>query len=127
MTTSEILEAMMLASFSVGWYWSIIYMLRKRRPYGKSGGFVCFTIVGYGMGLTAKILAWQMGMPFSYLIILYGWNLGMTALDLILVVYFTRISSFSEQANSTSSLGSARVPSPLANNEVRCLLRPVET
>ena len=80
MSTSEILEALMLAAFSVGWYWSIFYMLMNKRAYGKSGGFVCFTIIGYGMGLTAKILEWQSGMSFSYLIILYGWNLAMTAL-----------------------------------------------
>ncbi len=51
MSTSEILEALMLAAFSVGWYWSIFYMLMNKRAYGKSGGFVCFTIIGYGMGL----------------------------------------------------------------------------
>lgn len=92
MTVPNILEALMLTAFSIGWYWSISVMLWTRRPYGKSSAFICCTIAGYGMGLVAQILEWQSGAAFSYLIILYSWNLAMTTVDLALVVYFTRKS-----------------------------------
>lgn len=94
MTIAEILEALMLAAFSVGWYWSISVMLWTRRPYGKSSGFICCTIAGYSLGLAAQLLQWHYSAAFSYLIVLYGWNLAMTTIDLMLVVYFTRTSKF---------------------------------
>lgn len=80
----------MLAAFSIGWYWSISVMLRTRRPYGKSRAFISCTIAGYCLGLAAQILEWQSGGTFHYLIVLYGWNLIVTCLDMTLLLYFTR-------------------------------------
>lgn len=94
MTIAEILEALMLAAFSVGWYWSISVMLWTRRPYGRSGGFIYCTIAGYGLGLAAQLFQWYEGAVFNYLIVLYGWNMLMTTIDLMLVAYFTRTSKF---------------------------------
>ncbi|MEM7060817.1 MAG: hypothetical protein AAF557_24825 [Pseudomonadota bacterium] len=88
MSISDSLEAMMLCCFSIGWYWSIFAMLWTRQPYGKSAAFVSCTIVGYALGLGAKLLLWHAGQPFSYLIVLYSWNLVVTGVDLWLFLYF---------------------------------------
>ena len=49
--TAAVIGFLMLAAFSVGWYWSISVMIWTRRPYGKSRAFICCTISGYGLGL----------------------------------------------------------------------------
>ena len=87
MSLGETLEGVMLGCFSIGWYWSIFTMVWTRRPYGKSAVFVGFTVLGYSFGLTAHLLCLRSGDPFSYLIILYAWNLAVTLIDLGLVLY----------------------------------------
>ncbi|MBM7066781.1 hypothetical protein [Actibacterium sp. 188UL27-1] len=90
MTLYDTLEGVMLGCFSIGWYWSIFTMVRTGRPSGKSAVFVCFTVAGYGCGLTAHIIALRHGAPFTYLVVLYAWNLAVTLIDLSLVVLLTR-------------------------------------
>lgn len=87
MSIGDSLEAMMLCCFSIGWYWSIFAMFWTRMPYGKSAAFVSFTVIGYTLGLCAQVLAWHDGQPFSYLIVLYSWNLVVTVFDLWLYLY----------------------------------------
>lgn len=87
---TEILEGVMLGCFSLGWYWSIFAMVWTGRVHGKSAIFVLFTVAGYCLGLTAKVIAWRSGTPFSYLIVLYAWNLGVTLVDLWLVHRLSR-------------------------------------
>lgn len=89
MSISDSLEAMMLCCFSIGWYWSIFAMFWTQIPYGKSAAFVVFTIVGYALGLGAKLLSWYAGDAFSYLIVLYTWNLAVTVFDLWLFLYLS--------------------------------------
>lgn len=91
----------MLASFTAGWYWSIASMLRSRKPYGKSAPFVACTVTGYVFGLTAKLLAWQQGGVLSDVAFVYIWNLTLTAIDLILVVHFSRQQNDCSAADST--------------------------
>lgn len=90
MTMSETLEGLMLGCFSLGWYWSIFAMIWTRQPYGKAGAFVGFTVTGYTLGLTARIIDWQMGGAFSYLIVLYSWNLAICSADLLLLWHYAR-------------------------------------
>ncbi|MEO1344352.1 MAG: hypothetical protein AAFV74_09365 [Pseudomonadota bacterium] len=82
MSISELFETLMLACFSLGWYWSIFAMICTGRPYGKSLVFVCFTVLGYCLGLSAHLIDWSDGEPLSYLVFMYGLNLGVTLVDL---------------------------------------------
>ncbi len=80
----------MLMCFTAGWYWSIVAMLRTGEPRGKSFPFVAFTVIGYLLGLGAKLYSWNLGYELSHVALLYTWNLAITMIDLILVVHFTR-------------------------------------
>ncbi|MEM7507717.1 MAG: hypothetical protein AAF415_13325 [Pseudomonadota bacterium] len=99
MQPNDYLEALMLGCFSIGWYWSIGCMLATGRPYGKSACFVGFTICGYCLGLAAKLWVWQAGGGFSYLVYVYGWNLTVAAIDLLLVIHYARRVIVLEAAN----------------------------
>ncbi|MEL7138707.1 MAG: hypothetical protein AAFP67_06635 [Pseudomonadota bacterium] len=90
MSVTEILEAMMLSCFSLGWYWSIFTMVLTRQPSGKSAAFVICTVVGYLLGLSARVIDWQMSDAFSYLILLYSWNLAVCVIDLGLLLKLSR-------------------------------------
>lgn len=56
---SETLEAAMLFSFSISWYWSIAKMLRTRQAAGKSAGFVVLICTGYLCGIASKLVAYR--------------------------------------------------------------------
>lgn len=90
MTSSQFLEAAMLCSFSVGWYFSIAKMLRTRQASGKSATFVVLICAGYTAGCMAKIIDWQDGAPLDPVIWVYVWNLMVTSADLALVLVLTR-------------------------------------
>lgn len=91
MPISDMLETLMLACFSIGWYWSIFTMVWTRRPYGKSSVFVSFTVIGYGLGLTSQTVEWLSGGVLSYLLIMYAWNLLVTLVDLSLLARFAHL------------------------------------
>jgi len=84
------LEALMLFTFSIIWYWSIAKMLTTRQATGKSAFFVVLICTGYMAGIASKLVGWQMSGVLSPLIYLYCWNLIVTAVDLLLVLHFTR-------------------------------------
>ena len=90
MIASEFLEAAMLLSFSISWYWSIAKMLRTRVAAGKSALFVVLICAGYVAGVGSKGAAWMAGEPLSPLIWLYAWNLCVTLFDLALVMRFSK-------------------------------------
>ncbi len=92
MTASGVLEAVMLICFSAGWYWSIARMLRVRAAVGKSPCFVVLVCAGYLSGILAKLTLWWETGELDLLILLYAWNCCVTALDLVLVLHFTRMA-----------------------------------
>lgn len=79
----------MLACFSIGWYWSIFIMIWTGRPYGKSAAFVTFTVCGYLLGLIAQTLELHHTGHLTYLLVMYGWNLCITLIDLCLLSFLT--------------------------------------
>lgn len=92
MSTIEILEGLMLISFSVSWYWSIAKMLETRKASGKSLNFVLMISVGYALGIASKLVAWRQLGDVSPLIYLYAWNFLVTVVDALLVVRFSKAS-----------------------------------
>ena len=90
MTPAESFEAAMLLCFSISWYWSIAKMLRVRAAVGKSPVFVIMICGGYVFGIASKLVAWWSGGPLSPVVWLYVWNLMVTAVDLALVLHFSR-------------------------------------
>lgn len=90
MTTVEVLEGMMLLSFSVSWYWSIAKMLRTKVAAGKSLLFVLMICFGYILGISSKVVAWHSVGILSPLVWVYAWNLLVTAFDAGLVVHYSR-------------------------------------
>lgn len=87
---SERLEAAMLFSFSISWYWSIAKMLRTRQAAGKSAFFVLLICCGYVCGVASKLVAYGTTGILSPLIWLYAWNLLVTTFDLYLVQTLSR-------------------------------------
>lgn len=85
---SDFLEAAMLAAFSVSWYCSIWKMLATGRASGKSLGFVVLICAGYVCGISAKISLYVETGTVSALILLYAWNLLVTAFDAFLVYHY---------------------------------------
>ncbi len=90
MSTVEVLEGLMLISFSISWYWSIAKMLKSKVAAGKSLLFVLMICCGYVLGVSSKVLAWHETGVLSPLIWVYGWNLIVTAFDAVLVVHYSR-------------------------------------
>jgi hypothetical protein len=87
---TAILEATMLAAFSVSWYCSIWKMLATKRASGKSLGFVLLIVGGYVCGILSKLALYVDTGHLSALIALYSWNLLVTAFDAFLVWHFHR-------------------------------------
>ena len=91
MPANELLESLMLVSFSTGWYWSIVKMLRTKTATGKSLIFVLMICLGYLLGVSSKLVCWQETGQLSPLIWVYAWNLFVTAFDAALVIRFSRL------------------------------------
>lgn len=91
MTTVEILEALMLVSFSVSWYWSIAKMVQTKVAAGKSLYFVLMICFGYVLGISSKLVAWYTAGALSPLVWVYGWNLLVTGFDAVLVVRYSKL------------------------------------
>ncbi len=87
---TALLEAAMLAAFSVSWYCSIWKMLTTKRASGKSLGFVLLIVAGYVCGILSKLALYSETGELSALIALYSWNLLVTAFDAFLVWYYHR-------------------------------------
>ena len=86
----DLLEGVMLFSFSFSWYWSIAKMLRTGQAAGKSALFVALICSGYVTGVASKIVGYETTGVLSPLIWLYLWNLAVTLFDLYLVLRLTR-------------------------------------
>jgi hypothetical protein len=89
MVTVERLEALMLLSFSVSWYWSIAKMLKTKQASGKSLCFEFMICLGYIFGISSKLVAWEYFGHLSLLILVYCLNLLITAFDALLVVHYS--------------------------------------
>jgi len=87
---AEFLEVLMLAAFSVGWYWSIWKMLRTGQAGGKSLGFVFLICLGYFSGILSKVMDGFETGDMSRLVYLYAWNFAVTAFDAWLVISLSR-------------------------------------
>jgi hypothetical protein len=87
---TAVLEAAMLAAFSVSWYCSIWKMLKTGRASGKSLGFVLLIVSGYICGILSKFALYFETGVLSALILLYSWNLLVTAFDAYLVWHYER-------------------------------------
>jgi len=94
---TAILEAAMLATFSVSWYCSIWRMLTTGHAHGKSLGFVLFICTGYVCGILSKISLFMETGTLSGLILLYTWNLLVTGFDAFLVYHYTRRAAAKRQ------------------------------
>lgn len=86
----NILEASMLLCFSLGWYMSILKMLRTGEAVGKSTACVALVCFGYGAGLSAKLIEYSLTGTMNPIIWFYAWNGLVTGFDLFLVVLLTR-------------------------------------
>ena len=102
------LESVMLAAFSIGWYFSIFKMLKIGKVSGKSMGFVLLVLVGYMCGTTAKALYWLETDEGSMVLAVYAWNTFVVAADALLMVYIMQRARL--QAPVTTGGGTASAP-----------------
>lgn len=99
---SEIFELLMLLGFSVSWYWSISKMLVSKTASGKSIAFVILICIGYCFGIASKLAVFRESGHLSPVIWLYCWNLLVTSIDAILVVYYSRNTPYGLMLSSES-------------------------
>jgi len=78
----ELFESIMLICFGISWPLSVIRNYRARTARNMSLGFTLLIIIGYLFGIAAKIQAGT----FSYVLIIYIFNLA--AVTANLVIYF---------------------------------------
>ncbi len=79
---SEILECMMLLCFGFSWPLNVYRNYRSCSTKGMSLIFILLIIVGYVAGITAKIITRN----FSYVLIVYFFNLAVVSLNVF--IYF---------------------------------------
>jgi hypothetical protein len=79
----SVFEVLMLVCFGVSWPISISKALRTKVVAGKSPIFMIIVILGYASGITHKLLYSR-----DWVIMLYGLNLIMVAIDLVLYFRF---------------------------------------
>ena len=75
----SVLEAVMLICFGVSWPVSISKAIRTKVVAGKSPTFMIIVCMGYVAGIVHKVLC-----SCDWIIFLYGLNLIMVVIDLIL-------------------------------------------
>jgi hypothetical protein len=78
-------EALMLLCFGASWPASIAKALRTKQVAGKSPVFMILIMIGYGCGITHKLL-----FDRDWVIILYALNLVVVAADLYLYRRYRR-------------------------------------
>jgi len=81
----SIFEVIMLVCFGVSWPVSIAKTVRTREARGKSPLFMIIICIGYLSGLAHKWLFSR-----DWVMLLYGFNLIMVAVDLILYYHYCR-------------------------------------
>jgi len=79
----SVFEALMLICFGVSWPISIAKALRTRVVVGKSLTFMIVLIIGYGCGVTHKLLY-----SFDWITGLYALNMVLVSTDLVLYLRF---------------------------------------
>ncbi len=82
---SQLFESLMVISFGISWPLSIIKSYRSKTAKGKSLLFSCFILMGYGFGITSKLLQANV----NYVLIFYVINFVMVATDIAL--YFRNL------------------------------------
>lgn len=86
---SEVLEAGMLICFGLSWPVDILKQLRTRRTEGKSLAFMTLIVVGYVLGVGAKLVcASRACEPVKPTIWLYALNALLVTIDILLYLRF---------------------------------------
>lgn len=81
----SVFEIVMLVCFGVSWPISIAKALRTKTVTGKSPGFMAVVCLGYMSGMLHKVFY-----ASDWVIVLYGLNLVMVAIDLGLYFRYSR-------------------------------------
>ncbi|MGB5824034.1 MAG: hypothetical protein WBH44_08140 [Proteocatella sp.] len=77
---AELFETLMVISFGVSWPTSILKSYTSRTANGKSLIFLIFILIGYGFGITSKIISGKI----TYVFIFYIINMIMVFIDILL-------------------------------------------
>jgi hypothetical protein len=98
MTAGQILEAGMLICFGISWPVDILRTWRVRRTEGKSLAFMALVLVGYMLGLSAKLVrAAQTGNPPEGVSTLYVLNALFIIVDMALTMRLRAGAARAEQ------------------------------
>lgn len=86
MLVSELLESLMLVSFSTSWFWLIRKVWREHDSRSMSKAFPIMVAVGCLFGLASKIALYVATGFLSYLVLIYAWNVIVSLAQLYLIV-----------------------------------------
>ena len=87
----QLLEAGMLLCFGISWPIDILKTLRTRVTAGKSVGFMSMVLVGYCLGMSAKLIsACQADRFVEPVFTMYALNAVFVAADIALYVKYSR-------------------------------------
>ena len=95
-TIASIFETLMIVCFGLSWPLSIIRSYRSRSTKGKSLFFMCFILIGYLCGLTAKFLTHTYNLAFYF----YFPNTVMVFTDICLYFHNRALEKAAEKDNS---------------------------
>lgn len=88
-----IFESIMLLCFGISWPVSVYKSIRSRSTKGKSAVFIIAVILGYISGIIGKIVNGE----FSYVMVLYCFNLAVVSVDLGLFFVNNRREKIKEE------------------------------
>ena len=83
----EILETAMLICFGASWPFNVVKSLKTRSAKGKSLTFLCLILIGYVMGIIAKLINPAYMSNFAakwYVLVVYIINFVMVFIDFCL-------------------------------------------
>lgn len=97
---ADLLEVMMIICFGCSWPLNVIKSFKARTAKGKSLGFLCFILIGYAFGITAKFVnpdyMANIGTKW-YVLFFYFLNFIMVAVDFLLYFRNKRLDKIAEK------------------------------
>jgi len=86
---SQLFEAFMVICFGISWPLSIMKSYKSRTAKGKSIYFILFILLGYGFGITSKLLSTHI----TYVFVFYVLNFIMVFIDVCLYIRNTKLDN----------------------------------
>ncbi len=100
----QLLEAIMLLCFGLSWPMSVVKNYKAGTAKGMSLPFILLITFGYVAGITAKIITHN----FTYVLIVYFFNIAAVSLNIAIYFRNLRLDKRAENSNNNRKSAPAR-------------------